>query len=339
MNIGKVSESVLKRSVLKQLKTRREEIISGAGVGDDCAIFSVKEGEKVVSCVQEGVVGPAQTVICEQDIQRDFVMTMQQLVQKCANNLVAGGAEPIAIMLALLLPETAEEADLRQIMKEAEDACHALSMQIMGGQTRVLGAVKEPVAVITGYGKVTDDYYRTAKSAKPGQDIVISKWIGLEGTAALARHHEQGLLSRYPAYLVEEAAGFDRYLSVLPEAAVALQAGVCAMHDASEGGIFAALWELAEGAGLGLTIDLKKLPLRQETVEVCEYCNVNPYELQSGGSLVMTAEDGATLVAALEAEGIPAVVVGKLTSGKDRLILNEDEVRYVDRPRTKQRGT
>ena len=95
-----------------------------------------------------------------------------------------------------------------------------------------------------------------------------------------------------------------------------------------------AIWELAEGAGTGLTVDLKKLPLRQETVEVCECCNINPYELKSGGCVVMTSEDGCGLVAALEAGGIPAVVVGRLTDSNDRIILNEDEVRYMDRPRT-----
>jgi len=112
-----------------------------------------------------------------------------------------------------------------------------------------------------------------------------------------------------------------------------MKSGVCAMHDASEGGIFAALWEMAEGAGVGLTIDLKKLPIRQETVEVCEYLGVNPYELKSGGCLVMTTEDGVGLVNTLETEGIPAVIVGKITDSNDRIIRNEDEVRYMDRPK------
>ena len=120
-----------------------------------------------------------------------------------------------------------------------------------------------------------------------GQDIIITKWIGLEGTADLAARNQEGLLTRYPAYLVEEAAAFDRYYSILPEAATAVKSGGCTMHDVSEGGVFAALWEMAEGAGVGLTIDMKKLPLRQETVEVCEFCNVNPYELRSGGSLII----------------------------------------------------
>ena len=152
-----------------------------------------------------------------------------------------------------------------------------------------------------------------------------------EGTAILAKRNKEKLLARYPAYFIEEAAGFDRYLSVVPEAAAAVKSGVNAMHDASEGGIFGALRELAEKAGVGLTIDLKKLPLRQETVEVCECCQVNPYELASGGCLIMTAKDGQSLVKALEAEGIPAAVVGRTTDSNDRIILNEDEIRFLDR--------
>lgn len=111
-----------------------------------------------------------------------------------------------------------------------------------------------------------------------------------------------------------------------------MKSGGCTMHDISEGGVFAALWEMAEGAGVGLTIDMKKLPLRQETVEVCEFCNVNPYELRSGGSLIIASPEGTTVVEALAAEGIPAVIVGRFTDSNERLILNEDEVRYMDRP-------
>ena len=343
MKIGKVSESILKRSVLRQLKTKNENVLCGAGVGDDCAIFAFSEGEKLATCMQEGVVrlcdeeDTAEPVGAEEqpDVQLKEMTTVSQLVHKCVNNLAADGAVPFAVMVTLLLPEIVEEPQVKLLMAEAENACKAYSMEIAGGQTRVSGVVTAPVVTITGYGKISGEDYRTASHAKAGQDIVISKWIGLEGTALLAARNRAQLLGRYPEYLVDEAVAFDRYLSIVPEAATAMKSGVCAMHDASEGGIFAALWELAEGAGVGLTIDLKKLPLRQETVEVCECCNVNPYELKSGGCLVMTTEDGLGLVAALGAEGIPAVVVGKLTDSNDRIIMNEDEVRYMDRPRTK----
>lgn len=331
MKIGKVSESVLKRSVLRQLKTKNENVICGAGVGDDCAIFAFSEGAKLCTCVQEGTIYIDSEKVSAEDVT---AVSISQLIQKCVNNLVVSGAKPVAVMITLLLPESVEEQQIKAVMGQAEKVCQTYSMQIAGGQTRVSSVVSDPVAVITGYGQVLTENMRTATSAKAGQDIVISKWIALEGTAILTKRNREKLLGRYPAYLIEEAEMFDRYLSVASEAEVALKADVCAMHDASEGGIFAALWELAEGAGTGLTIELKKLPLRQETVEVCECCNVNPYELKSGGCLVMTSEDGLGLVAALEAEGIPAVVVGKLTDSNDRIIMNEDEVRYMDRPRT-----
>lgn len=339
MKIGKVSESILKRSVLRQLKTKNENVICGAGVGDDCAIFTLGGTKKLASCVQEGVLAvpmqEAEMNVSAADtlyaVYPDAV-SIAQLMQKCVNNLAANAAVPFAAAVALLLPDTIEEFQIKALMSEAEKVCHQYSMEIVGGQTRVSAALKAPVAVITTYGMAAGGELQALRPAAPGQDIVLSKWIGLEGTALFAKVYREQLHARYPAYLVEEAAGFNRYLSIVPEAATAVKSGVCAMHDVSEGGIFAALWELAEGAGVGLTIDLKKIPLRQETVEVCECCNVNPYELKSGGCLIMTTEDGPALVKALEAEGIPAAVIGKLTDSNARMIMNEDEVRYMDRP-------
>lgn len=335
MKVGRVTENAMKRSILQQIKTRRDEVIVGAGLGEDCAIFSSRnqasqpafmdkdDRRVIISCVQEGSFPAA------------------HLLQRCANILASRGGEPLAAALSILLPLCAEEETLRNIMAQAEEACGSLDMEIVQAQGRVTGAVNAPFVTVTAYGtavpgaedaNLSAAAYHTVKAARPGQDIVVSKWIGLEGTAILARHCEESLRERYPAWLPETAAGFDRYLSTIPEAAVAVQSNGCVLQNVSEGGILAALWELAEGADVGLTIDLKKLPVRQETVEVCNHCNVNPYELLSGGCLLMTGTDGAGLVSALEAAGIPAAMVGKVTDSNDRLILNEDEVRYLDRP-------
>lgn len=327
MKIGKVSESVLKRSVLRQIKTRRDEVKNGAGVGEDCAIFALKNTDSFMSCVQEGIVS-LPTLQAESDIAASPISV---LIQRCANNLAAGGALITAAMIGLVLPTSVEESDIKVLMAEAEAKCTALNVQIAGGQTRVSSAVLAPIAVITGYGKPFDGV--NPGKAGPGQDVIVTKWIGLEGTAILADRYRERLLERYPAYFIKEALGFERYLDLIPEAATAVKSGVCAMHDVSEGGIFAALWELAEKAGVGLTIDLKKLPLRQETVEVCEYCEVNPYELLSGGCLLMICPEGEKLVETLQMEGAAAVVVGKTTDSKDRILINEDEVRYMDRPK------
>ena len=172
-----------------------------------------------------------------------------------------------------------------------------------------------------------------SKTAGVGQDIVVSKWIGLEGTAKLAGENYERLRERFPARMIEEAAGFDRYLSVIPEAATAMKSGVCGIQAVSRGGIFAGLWEMAEEAGVGLEADLRKIPVRQETIEICEFFGENPYELLSGGCLIMTAEDGNALVTSLLREGIPAVVIGRTTRGNDRVLYNEGRRQFLNRPR------
>lgn len=328
MKTGKVSENVYKRSILQQIKTKREEVVSGAGLGGDCAIFSLERGvsgEKndtnitdryvMISCLQEGT------------------LPVTPILQRCVNIMAARDAETVAVALNFLLPSDGEEDVLKGAMAEAELFCGERQIQVAQAQGRVTPAVKEALVTVTAYGRAVESVsYHTVKAAAPEQEIVVSKWIGLEGTAILASRYRESLLTRYPAWFIETAAGFDHYLSTIPEAAVALKSNVCAIHNVSEGGIFAALWELAEGAGVGLTIDLKKLPIRQETVEICNHCDINPYELLSGGCLLMTCRDGDSLVGALEQAEIPAVVVGKITDSKDRLILNEGEVRYLDRP-------
>ncbi len=318
MRPGKISDSVLKRSVLKQIRTRTQEVINGAGIGEDCAIFAPSRG--YASAVSQAAVPR------EEDLIRALV--------KCANNVACAGARPVAFMLTLLLPGETEEQLLRQLMTAAENTCGQLEMQIAGGHTTVSRHVDCPMACVTAYGISAQEELPlvTTRGAVSGQDIVLTKWIGLEGTAILARHYREGLRERYPAYLVEEAAGFDRYLSIIPEAASAAKSGVRVMHDASEGGILASLWELAESSGVGLTIDLRKIPIRQETVEVCEFCGVNPYTLASSGCLVLTADRGEELVKRLDREGIPAVVIGGITDSHDRLIYNAEEKRYLDKP-------
>ncbi len=170
--------------------------------------------------------------------------------------------------------------------------------------------------------------------ARPGDDILVSKWIGLEGTSIIAKEKETELLNRYPAALVKTAQEFDCYLSVLPEAAAAVKSGVSAMHDVTEGGIFGALWELAESSGVGLEIDLKKIPVKQETIEICEFFNINPYELISSGCMLMASPDGNMLMRELEKQGIHGAVIGKAVSGNDRILFNEEEKRFLEPPKT-----
>ena len=322
MRKGKISENVLKRSVLRKIQTHREDVINGAGIGEDCAILASCEGYE--------------TVLSTTPVTAPVAKISTYAITMALNNIAVAGAEPTGVMLSLMLPEEIEERDLQHIMEQAQAVCSACGAEILGGHTEVTPVVSAPVMTVSGVGRREAARAGSLRGIRANQDIVVSKWIGLEGTARLAAEYREKLCIRYPARMIDEAASYDKYLSVIPEAATAMKSGVCGMHDVSRGGIFGALWELAQRAGVGLEIDLKKIPVKQETVEICEFFELNPYELLSGGCLIMVTGSGQALADLLEGEGIPAAVIGRTTDGNDRVVCNEDEKRYLERPKMDQ---
>ena len=320
MKIGKVPENVLKRSVMKQLHYKRDEVILGPGIGEDCAALALAEDEILVMST-DPITGTAKDI-------------GKLAIQITANDLASAGAEPIGVMLTILLSDGTREIALKRIMEQMECACREAKMQILGGHTEVTAVVNQPVVNVAGVAKAKKGSLISTAGARAGMDIVVSKWVGIEGTMIFAKEKEAELKEHFPADFVDTAIGFDRYLSVVPEAAVATQSSVAAMHDVTEGGLFGALWEMAEASGVGLEIDLKKIPIRQETVEICEYFDVNPYGLISSGMMLMASADGNALVLALQEAGIPATVIGKATEGNDRVIIRDEERRFLEPPKT-----
>lgn len=319
MKIGKLPENVLVRSVFKQLHTKRPEVLQGAGVGEDCAAMMLAEDEMFVVST-DPITGTTQDIG-----QVGMMVTL--------NDLASAGAEPVGVLLTALLPENIKESHIRAMMQQIDAECAKYNVQVMGGHTEVTRAVNQPILTVTGIGKVKKGQMISTGGAKPGDDIIVTKWIAIEGTAILAKEKEEELLTRYPRAIIDAAREMGQHMSVVPEAAIAVKSGVNAMHDVTEGGIFGAFWEMAEASGVGLEIDIKKIPIRQESVEICEFFGINPYELISSGSMLMAAKDGNALVKALLEAGIPAAVVGKATEGNDRVLINQDERRFLEPPK------
>ncbi len=320
MKIGKVPENVLKRSILKQIKTKRPEVLVGAGVGEDCAAIALGPDEVMVLST-DPITGTTR------DIGRWAVMVS-------ANDIASSGAEVMGMLVCAMLPPDITEQEIREVMEQIETSCEELQIQVVGGHTEITDAVTRPVLTITGIGKVKKDRLLATKGARPGQDVVVTKWVGLEGTSILAKEREEMLLKKFPRHLIDEAKSYEQMMSVIPEAAIAAKSNVSAMHDITEGGVFGALWEMAESAGVGLTIDLKKLPIKQATVEICNFFDINPYEMMSSGSMLMAADNGHDLVRELEKANIHGVVVGKVTDSNDRVVVNGDETRFLEPPKT-----
>ena len=320
MKIGKVPESVLKRSVLKQIKTKRPEVILGAGIGEDCAAVALEPDEVMV--------------LSTDPITGTTADTGRWAVMVSANDIASSGAEVVGMLVCAMLPPDITEQEIKAVMEQVENTCEELKIQVIGGHTEITDGVVRPILTVTGIGKVKRDKLLATKGAKPGQDIVITKWIGLEGTAILAKEREEMLLKRFPRHMIDEAKTYERMLSVIPEAATAMKSNVSAMHDITEGGVFGALWEMAESAGVGLTVDLKELPIKQATVEICNFFDINPYALMSSGSMLIVTDKGHDLVRELEKEHIHGAVVGKITDSNDRIVINGEETRFLEPPKT-----
>ena len=182
---------------------------------------------------------------------------------------------------------------------------------------------------VTGIGHEN----RRAVKAKPGQDIVMTKCIGLSGIRQIVRVREEEILKVFSEDVLHRAVGKEEELLVKAEADLFIShCADGAMHDVSEGGVFAALWELAEYSGTGLFIDFRQIPVRQEIIEICELFNINPYILDSMGCLLMTCENGCDIVNIMQEHGIDASVIGKVTEGRNRIIHNMEEDRFLGLP-------
>ena len=319
MRPGKLSESVLKRSVLKQIKTKRDEVIRGAAVGEDCAFFSFDKEEGCLLTTAPIIVDEFETI--------GFELTA------IVNNVAAAGGEPVGIIVSAILPDKILESVVQRLSGEMERACKSINLQIAGGNTMITKGVNKPVLNITVVGKKEQILHEEFHQYKAGLDLIMTKWAGVAGTSILAGKEQEKLENRLPSYIVENGKNLKHDISVLPESRVAMSVGVQGMHDISRGGVFSALWELAEKGNIGIEVDLKKIPMRQETIEICEVLGANPYELYGAGSLLMVSDKGNEIIHELEKLEIPATIIGKTTEENGKVLLNGEEVRFLDRPK------
>ena len=347
MKTGKLSDAVYGRSVRKKLKKLPETILHGAA-GDDCAMFSLGD-----SSIAGG------TAVITKQILYGGAHCGRYGVYAACNQAAVSGILVSAVLLSLMLPKEAPESLLQQIVEDAQKAGEECGVPVADVNASVTELVTRPVVTVTALGTAAVGMAvgRTAaemasagaagmgtaasakgdkKKVRPGMDVVMTKWAGLEGSAILADVCRENLLTRYPAYLVDDAAEFDKWFSVSADMQVILEAqqtygleigSICA---AGESGIFRALWTLAAQAGAGVEVQLKKIPIRQETVEICNHLDLNPYELVSGGSLLLIAAQGEALVQELNKAGIAAAVIGNVTDNNDRVIVNGEERRFLE---------
>jgi hydrogenase maturation factor len=310
LRLGKLDNDDLDRLVLKKFRRVRAESLSTPTIGQDCAVVDLDSDLLVLSC---------------DPITSASVLHLGRLtVHVSCNDAAAAGAEPVGLLVTLLMPPTGTMEQISQIACDLSSAAQLANVDILGGHTEVTDAVTRAVTSATVIARQKRN--QALRGMRPGDEIVMTKWAAVEGTSILAEDF-QDRLSSVPASLLQSARTLSAQLSIVPESKIAMQYGAVAMHDVTEGGVLGASWELGFANACSVEIDSTKIPVREDTRALCRALALDPLRLIGSGSLLIACADGNALCNALIKNGIPAAVIGRAIEGGtsivDGAVLNE----------------
>lgn len=306
MQPGKLPPELLNRVIFPYLGAKRQDVLVSPGIGQDCSLVDF---------------GSELAVLSSDPITASGHHLGYLAVHVSANDIAATGAEPVGLLLTLLLPPGTSQDEIEAIMQEIHAAAGSLNMAVLGGHTEFTNAVCQPVAAVTALGRATKGRYITAAGGRPGDTLLLTKTAGCEGTAILASDLYDKLEAALGADLVRRAREFIKRISVVPEGRIAAAHGASAMHDVTEGGVLGAAAELAAASGCGVELWAERVPVAPETAAICELLDLNPLGLIGSGSLLIASSAPEAVEEALKDHGIPVAPIGRLLAREEGLWL------------------
>ncbi len=297
-------------SIIDQLPTESHELVAGPGIGFDCAVVDT---------------GTNYQVLTTDPITFTTKELGWYLVQVNANDIATTGAVPKWLLLTLLLPTgKTDEEFVNKITLQIGDACREKNIVVIGGHSEITHGVNRPIAVGTMIGEVDYDELMTPKDAQPGDHLLLTKSVPIEATAILSREFPERLEHVLSPEELETAQNYIYHpgISVLKEAQLATQAGgVSAMHDPTEGGLFAALWEMSFACQHSVHITKENIPISAISRKICDEFQMDPFQsIASGALIIATAKSNVRPIQeALRSAGIQCTDIGEIREGKPGL--------------------
>jgi len=244
-----------------------------------------------------------------------------------ANDIATMGATPKWFLATLLLPEGKTNAKLAtRIFKDIIKSTQKLNITLCGGHTEISYKIDRPIVIGHMLGEVEKDKLVVNTNAKPGDDLLLTKGIAIEGTAIITREKAVVIKKKFGDRFLKRAQTFiDKPgLSVVSDALLANKAAkIHAMHDPTEGGLATGIMELAKASETGIIIDAEKIPCYEETEQICKLFNIQPLGLIASGALLiaLNPKDTKEVIAILAKNGIVCTPIGKLTKKSEGLKL------------------
>ncbi len=305
--VGKLPQADL-LELLSQLPADDDpSVIFGPGLGRDAAVIAF--GERYLVAKSDPITFATSEI-------------GWYAVNVNANDIACLGATPRWFIATLLLPEGKSDKPLvTHIFSQLKEATREIGVSLIGGHTEITYGLDRPILAGTMLGEVAPDKMIRSDGARPGDALILTKGISVEGTALLARE-AASRLSDLPADVLAGAKAFLHRpgISVVREAAILAASGAAhAMHDPTEGGVATGIYEIAEAAGLGVLINAHALPIYPETRLLCDALQLDPLGVLASGALLAAVDPQAvgTVLTALHQAGITAAHIGtfRATSG------------------------
>lgn len=316
MRPGNLTQTVWKRSVCNQLKKESKQAEISFGAAECCS--ATKVGEQTI-------------VTAEATLSDRSEQIAVYAMIKAINDLFTRGAEVVSVQVSYTFPTTVKESVIIRMMDAVKEFTREQQVTLAGLKAQVQPGVVMNQVHVVALGKVVQEDLLTPEQVKPGQELILCGSLALEGMERIVDTSEKELGQRFiPGFLHQMKELKSELLQ--REAIRAAWGHVTAMRQIGSGGILAALWELAEATKVGLKVELLQMTVCQETIEVCEFYRLNPYQMTSTGAILMVTEHGEELLQQLRAQGVRAARLGTLEEGTTKVILNGNETRYLDRP-------
>jgi hydrogenase expression/formation protein HypE len=321
--LGKLPVEILANLLSKTLSDD-PRIVLGPGIGLDCAVLDM--GDRLLVLKSDPITFATEEI-------------GWYGVQVNANDIATTGAEPRWMLVTLLLPEKSTTLDsLDRISQQVKEACREHGIAVIGGHTEVTYGIDRPILVGTMLGEVSHEKLITPRGATPGDKILLTKGVPIEATAILAREFASKMDADFSKNEINQAQNYlyEPGISILRDARIARQSGdVTAMHDPTEGGLLAALWELAEACRAQLLIDTEKVHVSELSEKVCRHFEVNPLAAISSGALLFTAsaDTAENICSSLQSENIHCSIIGTVEKGSARVLKkSQGDMIMVERP-------
>jgi hydrogenase expression/formation protein HypE len=298
---GKLPNDLL-REFLNQFDFHDPSILINPGIGEDTAAVDV-ESEEVLVLKSDPIT-----------FATDAIGQYAVLIN--ANDIATSGATPRWLLTTLLFPCGVTPSEIHKVIEELREFCRRWQITLCGGHTEITDAVTRPVVTGMMAGTVARRQLIDKRNMAPGDRVLLTKGVAVEGTAIIAREFGNRLAELGLAISeIERCRQFLADISIIPEAQLAAQSNVTsAMHDVTEGGLATALEELSIAGGHRIKIDMDAIPVFPETRKIGRLLGIQPLGLIGSGSLLICCRETGCkpLMETIRANGIEISCIGEV---------------------------